>query len=62
MRLHGGRIGISCEGEGKGTTFLVDLPVLRYDSVGSGVLDSSVKVEKLSLNVSKQYTFNVTRI
>ena len=29
MRLHGGRIGIFSEGEGKGSTFLVDLPISR---------------------------------
>lgn len=27
MQLHGGRIGIYSEGEGKGSTFVVDLPI-----------------------------------
>ena len=32
MHLHGGRIGVFSEGEGKGTEFVADLPIFRIDT------------------------------
>lgn len=31
MHLHGGRIGVFSEGEGRGTTFVVDIPIYKRD-------------------------------
>lgn len=33
MRLHGGRIGIFSAGEGKGSTFVIDIPILKIEYV-----------------------------
>eukprot|EP00599_Poterioochromonas_sp_BG-1_P014558 CAMPEP_0173158428 /NCGR_PEP_ID=MMETSP1105-20130129/16334_1 /TAXON_ID=2985 /ORGANISM="Ochromonas sp., Strain BG-1" /LENGTH=706 /DNA_ID=CAMNT_0014076321 /DNA_START=684 /DNA_END=2804 /DNA_ORIENTATION=+ len=32
MHLHGGRIGVYSEGEGKGATFVADLPIIRMET------------------------------
>lgn len=53
MRLHGGRIGIWSEGEGKGSTFLVDLPILRHNLVSNIIAVSPIPIETLSFEVRK---------
>lgn len=32
MHLHGGRLGVYSEGEGKGATFVADLPIIRMET------------------------------
>lgn len=52
MKMHGGRIGVTSEGEGKGTTFVIDLPlVLGADGQPTALssdfllkIDSSVSI------------------
>jgi CheY-like chemotaxis protein len=34
MKLHGGRIGVDSEGEGLGSTFYIDIPILRTQITG----------------------------
>ena len=36
IRLHGGRLGVTSEGKGTGTTFVIDLPLLLPQADGSG--------------------------
>ncbi len=41
MKRHEGRIGVKSEGEGKGSTFLIDIPIHSFDAyMNSGNNDS----------------------
>ncbi len=54
MKMHGGRIGILSEGEGKGSTFLVDLPIFRSNpSLHMPHYSPRAKLENIPLSVNK---------
>ncbi len=52
VALHGGRIGILSEGEGRGSTFIVDIPINHKSIPSSDVKTSSLMREEPSAEVS----------
>ena len=52
MKLHGGRIGIYSDGEGKGSSFIVDLPISRRESQDNTVKEKYLEVKESIASVS----------
>eukprot|EP01033_Poteriospumella_lacustris_P001882 gene1882-1368_t len=48
MKMHGGRIGVMSEGEGKGSTFLIDIPLVEEEDT-SERLDERAAVDDVML-------------
>jgi hypothetical protein len=60
MHLHGGRIGVYSEGEGKGTTFVVDLPIHRRERHPKSKSYSAINLlPKVKLAFEKNQSFSL---